>query len=102
MRRWLDPSWYRFLWQRRDRRGLFVVIAVLLLALGAGGYAAASSMKSSDSAVGVVKLQAIKRTVRVHGHDRVVTRYVTLSTTNIVRPQASTVFQTQVVTRPVV
>jgi hypothetical protein len=102
MRRWLDPSWYGFLWQRRDRRGLFVVLAVLLLALGAGGYAAASSMKSGDTAVGVVKLQAIKRTVRVHGHEHVVTRYVTLSTTNIVRPKASTVVQTRIVTQPVV
>lgn len=102
MRRWLDPKWYGFLWQRKDRRGLAVVIVLLVLALGAGGYAAASSMNGSDTAVGVVKLEAIKRTVRDHGKVHVVTRYVTLSTTNVVRPEASTVVQTRVVTQPVV
>ena len=100
MRRWLDPTWYGFLWQRKDRRGPAVVLVLLLVALAAGGYAAASSMKSGDSAVGVVRVEAVKQRVRVHGRERVVTRYVTLATTEIAKP--STVFQTRVVTRPVV
>lgn len=100
MRRWLDPKWYGFLWQRKDRRGLAVVILVLLVALAAGGYAAASSMNSNDSAVGIVKLEAIKHKVRVHGRVHVVTQYVTLSTTDVAPP--STVVRTRVVTRPVV
>jgi hypothetical protein len=100
MRRWLDPKWYGFLWQRKDRRGLAVVVLLLLVALGAGGYAAASSMRSNNSAVGIVKIAEIKHKVRVHGRERVVTQYVTLATTEVAKP--STVFQTQVVTRPVV
>lgn len=100
MRRWLDPKWYGFLWQRNDRRGLAAVIVVLLVALGAGGYAAASSMKSNDGAVGVVKVEAVQHTLRVHGRERVVTQYVTLATTDVAQP--STVVKTRVVTRPVV
>ena len=100
MRRWIDPKWYAFLWQRKDRRGPAVVVLILLVALGAGGYAAASSMKGGDSAVGVVRIEAIKQKVRVHGQDRVVTHYVTLSTTAVATP--STVVRTRVVTRPVV
>jgi hypothetical protein len=100
MRRWLDPKWYGFLWQRKDRRGPVVVVVLLLLALGAGGYAAASSMNGSDKAVGVVRVEALKQKVRVQGRERVVTRYVTLATTDFARP--STVFRTRLVTRPVV
>jgi len=100
MRRWLDPKWYGFLWQRKDRRGPVVVVVLLLLALAAGGYAAASSMNSNDRAVGIVRVEALKQKVRVHGRERVVTRYVTLATTDVARP--STVFQTRLVTRPVV
>jgi hypothetical protein len=57
-------------------------------------------MKSSDRAVGIVKIAEIKHKVRVHGRERVVTQYVTLSTTEAAKP--STVFETQVVTHPVV
>jgi hypothetical protein len=100
MRRWLDPKWYAFLWQRKDRRGPVVIVVLLLGALAAGGYAAASSMNSGDTAVGIVRVEALKQKVRVHGKERVVTRYVTLATTDVPRP--STVFQTRLVTRPVV
>jgi hypothetical protein len=100
MRRWLDPKWYGFLWQRKDRRGLAVVLVVLAAALGAGGYAAASSMKSNNTAVGIVKIAEIKHKVRVHGREKVVTQYVTLATTEVAKP--STVVQTRVVTHPVV
>jgi len=100
MRLWLDPKWYAFLWQRKDRRGPVVIVVLLLGALAAGGYAAASSMNSSDTSVGVVRVEAIKHRVRVHGRERVVTQYVTLATTDVARP--STVFQTRLVTRPVV
>jgi len=100
MRRWLDPKWYAFLWQRKDRRGPVVVVLLLLVALAAGGYAAASSMNGDDSTVGVVRVEALKQNVRVHGRERVVTHYVTRSTTEAAEP--STVFQTRLVTRPVV
>jgi hypothetical protein len=100
MRRWLDPKWYAFLWQRKDRRGPAVVLVLLLGALAAGGYAAASSMNRSDTSVGIVRVEALKQKVRVHGRERVVTRYVTLATTDVARP--STVFRTRLVTRPLV
>lgn len=100
MRRWLDPKWYAFLWQRKDRRGPAAVVLLLLVALGAGGYAAASSMRGNDGATGVIKIAEIKHKVRVHGKDRVVTQYVTLETTEVAKP--STAFRTNVVTRPVV
>ena len=100
MRRWLDPKWYGFLWRRKDRRGPVVVVVLLLGALAAGGYAAASSMNGNAGSVGVVRVEALKQHVRVNGRDHVVTRYVTLSTTEVARP--STVFQTRLVTRPVV
>lgn len=100
MRRWLDPKWYAFLWQRKDRRGPVVVVVLLLVALAAGGYAAASSMNGNDQAVGTVRLEVIKHKVRVHGRERIVTRYVTLATTDVAPP--STVVRTRVVTRPVV
>ena len=100
MRRWLDPEWYGFLWQRKDHRGLAVVLVALVAALAAGGYAAAGSLESGGNAVSVVKLEAVKHTVRVKGRERVVTRYVTLATTDVAPP--STVVRTRVVTHPVV
>ena len=100
MRRWTDPKWYAFLWQRKDRRGPVVVVVLLLVALAAGGYAAASSMNGNDQAVGTVRLEVVKHKVRVHGRERVVTQYITLATTDIAPP--STVVRTRVVQRPVV
>lgn len=102
MRRWLDPQWYGFLWQRKDRRGPVLVVVLLLGALAAGGYAAASSMKGNDGAAGVVRVEALKQKVRVHGRERIVTRYVTLATTDFARPSTVLRTQTRLVTRPVV
>jgi hypothetical protein len=101
MRRWLDSNWYLHLWRRLTRHVSVFVLLPALAVLATGGFAAAYAFRDNNpQATKVVRLQAVKSKVRVNGRERVVTRYVTLATTDYARP--STVFQTRLVTEPVV
>lgn len=101
MRRWLDSDWYAHLWRRLSRRVSIFVLLPALAVLATGGFAVAYSVRGAGSTTTrVVRLQAVKKHVRIHGQDKTVTRYVTLATTDLAKP--ATVVQTHVVTRPVI
>jgi hypothetical protein len=108
--RWVDPLWYRYL-RRRYPFGTVLTIAILIGALGLGGYAAVVAMgagsATSDTYVALTTTVTRNVKVRVHGRTMVkripvVKRVYAKPTTVMETRTIQTPGGTKVVTRPVV
>jgi hypothetical protein len=108
--RWVDPLWYRYL-RRRYPFGTVLTLAILIGALGLGGYAAVVAMgagsATSDTYVALTTTVTRNVKVRVHGRTMVkripvVKRVYAKPTTVMETRTIQTPGGTKVVTRPVV
>jgi hypothetical protein len=108
--RWVDPAWYRYLGQRYPW-GTVLTIALLIGALGLGGYAAVSAMGAGSAAndTYVALTTTVTRNVKVRMHGRTVVKRIPVVKRVYAKP--TTVMETRtiqtpggakVVTRPVV
>ena len=108
--RWVDPVWYRYLGHRYPWSTV-LTIAILIGALGLGGYAAVVAMgagsATSDTYVALTTTVTRNVTVRIHGRTvvkriPVVKRVYAKPTTVMETRTIQTPGGTKVVTRPVV
>jgi len=108
--RWFDPAWYRYL-RRRYPWSTVLTIAILIGALGLGGYAAVVAMgagsATSDTYVALTPTVTRNVTVRIHGRTvvkriPVVKRVYAKPTTVMETRTIQTPGGEKVVTRPVV
>jgi hypothetical protein len=108
--RWVDPLWYRYL-RRRYPFGTVLTIAILIGALGLGGYAAVVAMGagSATSDTYVALTTTVTRNVKVRVHGRTMVKRIPVVKRVYAKP--TTVMETRtiqtpggakVVTRPVV
>jgi hypothetical protein len=80
VRRWLDPHWYRYLWQRMSVDLKAVVLLLTLSGAGAGGFfafeAVGATASQGTTAAYVPMTTTVQKLVRVLEHGHVVVKRV--------------------------